>query len=187
VNLRLFVALPIPAAQRAEVATAVADVRSAAGDRPGLRWPPPERWHLTLAFLGAVDESRVPALVERLGRAARRGTPLALRVEGAGRFDGRVLWAGVHGDVPELRSLATSVAAAARHAGIDVEDRPLRAHLTIARADPSVDLRPLVAELAPFTGSPWTATAVELVRSTLGAQPAYETLAKFPLGTSSDA
>jgi 2'-5' RNA ligase len=182
VSLRLFVALPVPAAQRSEVESAVAGLRAGVGDRRGLRWPPPERWHVTLAFLGPVDESRVPDLLDRLTRAARREPPVTARVEGAGRFDGRVLWAGITGDVLVLRSLAVRIVAAARRVGLDVDDRPLRAHLTIARADPPTDLRPLVDTLARFSGSPWTAATIELVRSRPGPQPVYETLATLALG-----
>ena len=181
-SLRLFVALPVPPAQRAEVGAAVAATRSELRNLPGLRWPPPERWHVTLAFLGSVDERSLPGLDERLGRAARRAAPIAVRVEGAGRFDGRVLWVGVQGDAAVLRSLAAAVAAAARRMGIDVDDRPLRPHLTVARADRTVDLRPAVSSLSGFSGQPWTAYHIELVSSRLGAQPAYETLRTFPLG-----
>jgi RNA 2',3'-cyclic 3'-phosphodiesterase len=187
VSLRLFVALPVPAAQQGEVAAAVAATRAAVGDPRGLRWPPPERWHVTLAFLGSVEERDLPELTERLGRAARRGTDLDLRFEGAGRFDGRVLWVGVHSDVAPLRSLAASVIAAARRTGIEVDDRPLRPHLTVARSDRPTDLRPAVASLTGFVGQPWTAQDIELVRSQLGPHPSYETLRTFPLGRAAGA
>lgn len=92
---RLFVAIAPP--QRAVVALAagIAPLH----DVPGApRWIPPERWHLTLAFLGEVAEP--PMLRPALGSVAARTAPIALRLDGAGTFPARgaprVCWIGVH-------------------------------------------------------------------------------------------
>jgi 2'-5' RNA ligase len=164
--VRLFVALTPPSACVEELAAAVDDARRAA---PDLRWAPPEQWHLTLTFLGEVEERMLPDLELRLARSAARHAPLNLKLAGAGRFGNRVLWLGVHGDTDGLRKLAASVRAAARRARLPIEDRPYRPHLTLARArDPAADLRPVVQRMAGFAGLPWTADAVHLVRSYLG-------------------
>jgi 2'-5' RNA ligase len=216
VTVRAFVALVPPAGALAELETAVAPVRAA---HPGLRWTPPAQWHLTLAFLGEIDEGVLPELAERLARAARRHPPTPLALAGGGRFGDRVLWTRVHaapgpaaptgtadapsvpgspappGRVPHpggprgidgVRRLAASVTAAARRSGIPVDDRPYRPHLTLARTRDGADLRPAVAALRGFTGSPWTADVVHLVRSRLGAGPggtaAHDVVAAWPLG-----
>lgn len=180
--MRTFVALIPPAAVLDELATAVAPVRAA---RPDLRWTPPTQWHLTLAFLGEIDERALPDLTTRLARAAHRHRPLDLALGGAGRFGDRVLWTRVHSPAA-LRALAASVGAAARRCGIAVDDRPYRAHLTLARARPGADLRPAVEALRGFAGTGWTADALHLVRSRLGAGPggtaAHEVIATWPLG-----
>ena len=58
--------------------------------------------HLTLAFLGEVDEAVITGLAVRLERAARRHPCLSLSLAGAGAFPGatraRVLWTGIHGE-----------------------------------------------------------------------------------------
>jgi 2''-5'' RNA ligase len=166
-GVRLFVALAPPTDCVDELSAALDDVR---GTVPDLRWTPPEQWHLTLAFLGEVDERVLPDLVARLARTASRHEPLDLWLAGAGRFGCRVLWLGVRGDTEGLRHLAASVRAAARRARLPVEDRPYRPHLTLARGrDPAADLRPVVARMNGFAGRPWTADALHLVRSHLGA------------------
>ena len=85
-----------------------------------------------------------------------------------------------------LHRLADSVTAAARRTGIAVDDRPYRPHLTLARGREGADLRPAVAALSGFAGSPWTADALHLVRSRLGAGPggtaAHEIVEMWPLG-----
>ena len=90
--MRAFVALTPPAAALAELEAAVAPLRAA---HPDLRWTPATQWHLTLAFLGEIDERMLPELTERLARAARRHDPLRLALGGGGRFGDRVLWTRV--------------------------------------------------------------------------------------------
>lgn len=152
----------------------------------GLRWVQPESWHLTLAFLGGVEPRRLPDLETRLGRAASRAVPLELRLNGAGRFGRNVLWAGVDGDRDGVRRLAAATAAAARRVGLDVEDKPYRPHLTLARGDGRTDLRSIADALAGLASPPWTADELELVRSHLGEGPnrtaRHEVVARWPLG-----
>jgi 2'-5' RNA ligase len=183
--VRLFVAVtPSPEAVE-ELRAAAAPVRSA---HPDLRWTRPEQWHLTLAFLGEVDDRARADLTARLERAAGRHPPLQLALQGAGRFGDRVLWTRITGEVAGLKRLAASVQAAARRARLPVEERPYRPHLTLARGREGVSLRPLVAELAEFTGGSWTATQLHLVRSHLGAGPAgssrHEAVETWRLGLS---
>jgi len=181
--VRLFVALMPPADALDEVAAAVAAVQPSAPD--GLRWTPREQWHLTLAFLGEVPAELLPAVHSAGAAAVRPVGPL--RVAGAGRFGDRVLWAGMAGDRPSLVDLAARLVAALRAAGIDVDDRPYRPHLTLARSvrGGAPDLRPTVAALADFRGRSWQPDAVRLMHSRLGAGPGrhalHEQLACWPL------
>lgn len=179
--MRLFVAVPLPTEVVAELSSRVDSVRR---QFPSLRWTPADRWHLTLTFCGDVAESVAPELEERLARAAARTPPVGLTLGNGGRFDGRVLLVHVDGDLATLRRLAERTGAAARRAGIDVEDRRYRPHVTLARSREPTDLRPAVAALGAQGGPQWTATSVVLVHSTLGGagvETSYRTVATFPL------
>jgi len=194
--MRLFVALTPSAAVVQELRAATMPLRcpepshsaepSRAAEPSVLRWTRPEQWHLTLAFLGDVDDESRAELARRLARVAARAHPLALSLGSAGRFGNRVLWTRVRGDTDPLRRLAEAVRAAARRARLPVEDRSYRPHLTLARARTEVDLRPMVTSLAEFASSPWTAEHLHLVRSQLGAGPdgtaQYVRQASWPLG-----
>lgn len=182
--MRLFVALTPPNEVVEALRVGTQELREYA---PELRWTRPEQWHVTLAFLSDVGDDVVDELARRLGRAAARHPALALALAGGGRFGHRVLWTGVRGDRDSLRRLADSTRAAARRSRLAVEDRPYRPHVTLARADGAVDLRPLVERLAPWHGPQWVASRLQLVRSHLGAAPGgwalHEPIAGWPLGS----
>ena len=185
--MRLFVALLPPQEVLAELEAAVAPLRPG---WPGLRWAGPDRWHVTLAFLGEVGEPRLDGLRERLGRAAGRHEGVQVRIGRGGAFPSaakaRVLCAHIEGDstaLAGLRALAASVAAGARRAGAAPPDegRRYRPHVTLARSRTSADLRPLVDALSGFSGSVWNPAHVELIRSQTGPQPHYDSIGSWPL------
>ncbi|MEU0336640.1 RNA 2',3'-cyclic phosphodiesterase [Streptomyces sp. NPDC006193] len=188
--MRLFAAVLPPDHIAAELAAEAARLRRLPG-AGGLRWTARPGWHFTLAFYGEVAEDLVPALSDRLARAARRTAPFTLRLAGGGQFGhGRALWAGARGDLETLRLLAGRAEAAARRAGVPMgEHRRYQAHLTLARSRDAADVRPCVAALAEFSGSAWTVADLSLVRSHLprsgvpGEQPRYETVARWALGS----
>ena len=179
---------------------ALAHPPEAAGDldqvvaplRPGwpeLRWTGVDAWHLTLAFLGEVDEPVKGRLSHRLHNAARRHPPLSLSLGGAGAFPSaqraRVLWTGIRGDVQGLSALAASVAAGTRRAGAPPADggRGYQPHLTLARCRAPADVSALVGTLSGFDGTPWIAGEIYLIHSRLEAHPRYEVLGSWPLRT----
>ncbi|MFD4023928.1 RNA 2',3'-cyclic phosphodiesterase [Streptomyces sp. NPDC058576] len=185
---RLFAAVLPPAGAVAGLRTALAPLRTLPGARD-LRWTGPEVWHFTLAFYGEVPEDVRPELETRLERAAHRTGPFPLRVHGAGHFGGRALWAGAAGGLDTLRLLAARADAAARRAGLPMEEhRRHTPHLTLARSRGEADLRPFAAALAGFEGERWEAGELTLVRSCLpvsgvpGERPRYEVVRAWPLG-----
>ncbi|MFI5619481.1 RNA 2',3'-cyclic phosphodiesterase [Streptomyces sp. NPDC051567] len=137
--MRLFVAVVPPETVVTELAEALREARAGQEERAvrdsRLRWSPEAGWHLTLAFLGEVRDEVLPELRARLARAALETAPFALRLHGCGHFGGRALWAGVAGDLDGLRILAERADAAARRAGVPMEQpRRYTPHLTLARS-----------------------------------------------------
>jgi RNA 2',3'-cyclic 3'-phosphodiesterase len=182
--VRLFIAITPPLTAIDQLEAAVAPLRAA---EPELRWASPESWHVTLAFLGEVDEKVAQRLSVRLERAAARHPGLELSAAGAGAFPtaprARVLWMGVHGDQQTLTAIAGSVAAGARRAGAPPPDdgRRFRPHITLARCREPADVRPLIDALAGYSGQTWPADRIHLIRSHLGQQPRYESIGSWPL------
>lgn len=183
--MRLFVSIQPPPDVLAALDAELGRARAVAPH--GLRWTRPEQWHLTLAFLGEVPDEDVPALTDALA-AVVDDTPMTLRLAGGGCFGTRVLWVGLAGDVHALRRLAANIGTAAGEAGIELEEKSFRPHLTLARAGrEKADLRPAAEELAQIVGPVWDVEAVQLMRSRLSAGPGgtalHEPVATWPRRT----
>ncbi|WP_261325578.1 RNA 2',3'-cyclic phosphodiesterase [Modestobacter marinus] len=153
----------------------------------GPRWTPPERWHLTLVFLGDVPAAALEPLVRAVAPVVAATPPLSLRLAGGGRFGSRrrpaVFWAGLDGDVRLLADLADRLATAVRGVGLPVEERPFRAHLTLGRWRPGQPADgDLPERLAGTRGPVWPVTEVVLWRSHLGPAPSYDRVAAWPVG-----
>lgn len=131
--MRLFLALELPPAAAEEIAAATAPLRDA---EPALAWVPVHKLHLTLKFLGDGDDGRVTALSEAMDRVAGQHRAFEMTVAGAGAFPNfrrpRVVWMGVDGE-PRLEFLHHDVEIAAEKVGYELEGRPFRPHITLAR------------------------------------------------------
>ena len=105
-------------------------------EAPDLAWVRREHHHLTLKFLGDVDDVSAPKLVEAADRAASRHQPLEMSVRDVGAFPNfrraRVVWIGVEQE-PRLELLHHDLEMACEEEGFEVEGRPFRPHITLAR------------------------------------------------------
>jgi 2'-5' RNA ligase len=132
-TLRLFVAIPLPEPLRAAIGRLQGRFRRE-GVRAGL--VPPENLHLSLQFLGDVPSALLPPLHQQLAAVATRFNPFELTVGQLGRFgppdSPRVIWLGT--TEPEvLGQLALAVRQAAQQVALTLDERPFKAHITLAR------------------------------------------------------
>lgn len=188
---RLFVAVYPPAEAVAHLTGFLAGLHlgRAAAAAVNARLAPPERWHLTAAFLGDVDEARVSDVDTALAKAVAGWDAPAPRVRlaGGGRFGrGRfsIVWTGVDGEVAALRALAQGVRRQLKRARLPLDRKPFRPHLTLARPGDRLSAAELaedLAGLAAYQGPSWTIEELRLIRSHLGPNPVHENLASFAL------
>jgi 2'-5' RNA ligase len=150
---------------------------------PG-RLVPPDKWHLTLRFLGDTAQDALTLLRETLS-AEPLGHATDILFGGLGAFPrpprASVLWVGVTEGADALQAVAANVEAAVRRAGVPAETRPFAPHLTLSRLQPPRDVRTLV-ERVPALEIRMTVDAVLLMRSRLGQGPSqYEEVQRFAL------
>ena len=168
--MRLFFALWPDAAAAAKLAEAAGELALLAGGKP----VPPAKIHLTLAFLGDLDESRLGAALACGEGLDHQHFEVVLDQWGAFR-GARVAWAGCRKPSKALTNLQADIAERLRNAGFALEERAYTPHVTLARK--------ISRPLGRMDAEPvrWTATEVALVRSELG-KGSYETLARWKLG-----
>jgi RNA 2',3'-cyclic 3'-phosphodiesterase len=123
---RLFTGLEIPP----PVAQTLAMMR---GGLPGARWVDPENYHLTLRFIGDVDDALANEIAGLLGRVHRR--PFELRLEGLSSFGGRKPRAVVASaaQVAPLMELQAEHDRMLQRLGLEPEGRKYTPHVTLAR------------------------------------------------------
>ena len=174
-SIRSFVAVELDADIRSILARAIARLR--AEESGGLvRWVDPEAIHLTLKFLGDVEEARLDVLCRALDRVAAAHTPLQLPLGDLGCFPNprraRVFWVGVGDPNKRLEALVQNVEDALARVGYEREPRPFAAHLTLGRVRrdaPPTRVAPLASEsLLDLTrGQTIDVEGISLMRSDL--------------------
>lgn len=176
--IRLFVGLALPA----EVAQGL---NALAGGIPNARWVEPRNLHVTLRFIGEVEEGLGAEIDEALAALHEPGFQMALAGFGTfGRASPNHLWAAVE-KVPDLLHLQAKVETILARLGLVPEGRKYLPHVTLARLkDPPVGrVQDFIARNSPFHAGPWSVDHFVLYRSHLGRSGAeYEALAEYPLG-----
>lgn len=166
--MRLFFAIWPDDLARAALAGLAGQIVQQAGGRA----TPAENIHLTLEFLGAVEQERV-ALLQRVA-AEVRGRRFRIRLDRVGSFRrARVGWAGSENPPPQLIALQAQLDARLRENGFALEEREYSPHATLAR---KIE-RPLPR--ARIDAIEWPVGEFALVVSAAGR---YTTLASWPLG-----
>lgn len=200
--VRTFIAIPVSEETRRALGRLAEEGKRAGGD---VKWVDPALIHLTLRFLGDVEEARIPAVVDALQRAGGAAVPFELRIAGVGAFPNvrrpRVLWAGAEetggasmlegssgkASLLVLRGLAAAVEEACRRLEFGSADHPFSPHLTMARVKSPKGLERLSGVLERHAGDEFGTErigAFRLVKSDLRPQgPVYTPLAEIPLAT----
>ena len=168
--MRLFVAVWPPA----DVVAALAGL-----DRPersGVRWTAPDQWHVTLRFLGSMDDAEEgKRALAGVAPVAGPDEPVAVAGPTVVRLGQSILCIPVGG----LQALAAAVVAATAGLGEAPLERPFRGHVTLARAKRGLDVRALAGQ--SFSAE-WPVGEVTLVSSeTRPSGARYRVVAGYPI------
>lgn len=187
---RLFIAVEPSAACR-QISGAAKAALAARFPAARIRWQPDENVHLTLAFLGNVDEAQVEECAQRLAATAARHRTFQLASSRLGAFPSAlrpsVIWLGLQAETTgTLASLQRDIASAYRD--IREDARPFRPHLTLGRVKDlaGTDRREFAAALAelPEDVTAWTVRRVVLFESRLTPEGAvHAPVASVELGS----
>ncbi|RKX70865.1 RNA 2',3'-cyclic phosphodiesterase [candidate division WOR-3 bacterium] len=176
--MRSFIAIPIPEGVRRSVSSYIHKVRS---QLSGVKWVREENLHITLRFLGEIDEKlkeEVEAIIQEKSQPFK---PFLCRLEGIGYFPShrraRVIWIGIEEGGQELIRIFEALEPELNRLGFKRE-KPFHPHLTIGRVKSP---RPL--DLPRFERESFTANRIVLYKSTLTPEgPIYEPIRSVKLG-----
>jgi RNA 2',3'-cyclic 3'-phosphodiesterase len=172
--LRLFVGIALPPEVKLGLSLLC-------GGMAGAKWVDPGNYHVTLRFIGEVDEGAASDLDDALGRI--RAPRFAVALAGVGHFGGRMLWAGIERN-DALAHLHGKIDSAVARLGFEPEGRRYAPHVTLARlrgvAEPKIQA--FLAAHALYRAAPFAVDHFSLVASYLTKAGAiYEDQADYPL------
>ncbi|RKZ22150.1 RNA 2',3'-cyclic phosphodiesterase [bacterium] len=130
--MRLFIAIDLPFEAKKEIV----GVRELIKNKGGIKWVEMENIHLTLKFLGEVEEDKVSAIEKRLKAVAKDTEPFIISLRDVGGFpterESRVIWVGVEQGREMVYELNRKIERAMEKLGFERDSR-FHPHITIGR------------------------------------------------------
>ncbi|MBS1791149.1 MAG: RNA 2',3'-cyclic phosphodiesterase [Acidobacteria bacterium] len=183
--MRTFIAIELPNSVKAELAKLQTELRRTGAD---IGWTNPENIHLTLRFLGEIEERKVDELKRVCAEIAAEFQPFSLCLKDTGYFPDfrrpRVLWVGLGGSIEIAAQLQNRLEQGVSALGFDREDKSFKPHLTIGRVKSGKNVKPLVAkaDMYPLPELPFDVGEIVLFKSELlPAGARYTALGKWKL------
>jgi 2'-5' RNA ligase len=187
---RVFCAVELPFEVRERASRHIEQLRSAFS-YVRASWDRAEKLHITMKFVGEIEQGRVQALSEAAARAAAGASGFKLTIEGAGAFPvrgmPRVLWLGVKDHSNGLARLQSRLEEECDREGFSREQRAFRPHITIARLRSPQGARQLAArhQEMGFEAAEFAVGELTVMRSELAPGGSrYTTLSRHVLGLS---
>jgi len=139
-GIRSFLAFELPLEIREQIRAVSKELQKS---RMPVRWVKVENIHLTVIFLGSVNEDTIDDIKEKVYYVVKRFSTIKTKLDGVGVFPHwrrpRVIWVGLGGEIERLSNLRDDLQAELTVLGLREEKRPFRPHLTIGRIKGIVD------------------------------------------------
>ena len=169
-KIRTFICIELPHPVLQEL-RALQDRLRALGS--GVSWSRSEGIHLTLKFLGDVEETQTDPIAESVRNAAKICVPFQIKITGTGAFPDfrrpRVFWVGVEEPTETLKELQSRIEDELAKLGFPKEKRAFSAHLTIGRVKSTENISRISAQLRQenLRDSEFIATEIIVMQSNL--------------------
>ncbi|MDP3731918.1 MAG: RNA 2',3'-cyclic phosphodiesterase [Candidatus Omnitrophota bacterium] len=188
--MRTFIAIELPEEIKGYLRRLQDDLKATQAD---VKWVAPENIHLTLKFLGEVDDKKLEKVNKIIDDTAKEKNRFQMRISSLGAFPKidfpRVIWVGVDIGDKEVKGIAEELEDKIAQTGIPKEDRPFSSHITIGRTRSSLNREKLVQDLKnnaelDARKLEFYVTKITLFKSTLTPRgPIYEALKETNLKT----
>jgi RNA 2',3'-cyclic 3'-phosphodiesterase len=191
--MRAFIAIELPQQVKDRLSRIQARLKKSEAD---VKWVQPQNIHLTLKFLGEIDEILLEKIKEILINLAKDNAQFQIVVSYVGAFpslsSARVIWVGLKEGDEQTKALANGLEERIEKIGIPREERAFSSHITIGRARSGLNRDKLTQELKILGENFWNETEglqfcvdkITLLKSTLTPKgPIYEILKEASLKT----
>jgi 2'-5' RNA ligase len=185
--MRLFIAVPLPD----KIIESVSEIQNSLkkSSETLVKWVNTRSIHITLKFLGEIEENRVAVINQSLSKIEVPFQSIDLSLNNIGFFPNpkrpRVIWVGLKGDTENTAIIADKIDKALIKEGFEPENRPFKPHLTLGRFKDNYRLDSLlskVEEISPASSDVFTSTEFHLYQSVLKPSGAeYKVLNSFLL------
>lgn len=185
-TIRCFIAVKLPDDVRRSMADLIAELKKA---KPDVSWVPAENIHLTLRFIGNMNDSLIPMIKERITKKLSHYNAFYIKIVGVGCFPSerrpRVLWIGVErSDL--LNSIQRDMEAEVEELGFAAEDRPFSPHLTLGRVRSQKGIAEMLRRFTEFRTADFglvEVKSIHIMKSDLKPKGAEHTsIAEIPIG-----
>lgn len=189
--MRAFIAIELPREIKDSLAKLQWQLKSSGAD---VKWVEPSNIHLTMKFLGEIDDKIQDKVGRALEESAKDKTAFNMRLAALGAFpklkSPRVIWVGIDQGDNEAKAIAKELEQNLEKIGIPKEDRPFSSHITIGRTRSPQNREKLVENLTALADKfgqenlEFKVTGITLFKSTLTpGGPIYQALKETPLKT----
>jgi RNA 2',3'-cyclic 3'-phosphodiesterase len=183
--MRSFIAIELPQEIKDTLGRLQQKLKTAGAD---VKWVEPKNIHLTLKFLGEIDEPTKDRISSSLKEICRSKSAFSISLSSCGAFpttdSPRVIWAGIKDGDSQVKAIAQHIENNLAQIGLPKEDREFSSHITLGRTRSSKNrkqLSELLSNLKTLEGS-FPAAKLTLYKSTLPPRgPVYEILQEFQL------
>jgi len=188
--MRTFIAIELPNEIKDSLSRLQEELKASGAD---VKWVEPNNIHLTLKFLGEIDDKKIEKITKIIDDTAQGKDKFQINISSLGAFPKidfpRVIWVGVDTGDKEVNDIAKELEEKIAKIGIPKEDRPFSSHITIGRTKSSLNREKLVQDLKikAELGArklEFYVTKIALFKSTLTPKgPIYEALKETNLKT----
>lgn len=182
--MRTFIAIELPESIKDFLSRIQGQLK---GSQADVKWVAPKNIHLTLKFLGEIDEKKLDKINAIIEDAAKNKNSFYIRISSLGAFpkinSPRVIWVGINKGDNEIKEIAKGLEEKIAKLGIPKENRAFSSHITIGRARSHLNREKLAQHLKTLGDNfgeekpEFLADSITLFKSTLApGGPIYETL-----------
>jgi len=189
-NMRTFIAIDLPQNIKDGLQRIQDKLKASEAD---VKWVSPENIHLTLKFLGEIDDAKLAKINEIMLKVCSGKEQFQLSIRSLGVFPKinfpRVIWVGIDKGDKETNEIAQDLEERIASLGIPKEKRAFSSHITIGRVRSMLNRQRLAEELERPENAPqgkdfpdFMVTKITLFKSSLSPKgPVYEALKEASL------